>query len=68
LGLNIYVGSKLAQLTHNWLKVGSYKRYLQAHLKATQADAPTKAFKRACKNKYTDGKAFYRDSFIRLDN
>jgi len=30
LGLNIYIGSKLAQLAHNGLKVGSYRRYLQA--------------------------------------
>jgi len=51
LGLNIYVGSKLAQLAHNGLKVGSYIDGICKHIaKATQADHKPKLWQRACKS------------------
>ena len=41
----------LAQMAYYWLKVGSYKRYLQAHCQShTQADPKPKLWQRACKS------------------
>jgi len=37
-------------MTHNWLKVGSYRRHLQALAKAAQADSKPKLWQRACKS------------------